>query len=420
MPISSLFAGMEAYLDGDINYTDTVDDTAIAEQTAEVASDTADASEEAKDTEVASQMLSRMCDMYDHVKQFGIDRTFVSLYNRHGELDRVCGMRFPSCESMDVVGDCYSMYSTAFIAAMESSGSGLWAKIKAFIAKIWNWIKNVASKIWEKIKALFGFKKKRWQKIVDFLKRNKGKIAISAGAIAAITAATIYIKKIQQINPKIKEVQQTATEVVKNAKETIRTVVDPSVPDDIKDNKITQLGEQTETLEKETKEIQTNTADAKKLSYMQKLAFNDIHYLIHWCKEETEYYYKNSNDIFNHLANVTEALREVVIAFRDGSDGSKVINKNQSSKIKSYITRLGSVLAKLAEIDTKTAAKLNYFDTKVLEKMRENLWHKSYQYNHDANDKAVELYKNNAPDPQDLQDVYNEVARNYPGELDAI
>lgn len=32
----------------------------------------------------------------------------------------------------------------------------------------------------------------------------------------------------------------------------------------------------------------------------------------------------------------------------------------------------------------------------------------------------MELYKNNAPDPQDLQDVYNEVARNYPGELDAI
>ena len=73
-------------------------------------------------------MLSRMCDMYDHVKQFCIDRTFVSLYNRHGELDRVCGMRFPSCESMDVVGDRYSQYSTAFIAAMEN-GKFLPAKL---------------------------------------------------------------------------------------------------------------------------------------------------------------------------------------------------------------------------------------------------------------------------------------------------
>lgn len=50
MSISSLFAGMEAYLDDGISRIDTVDDTAIAEQTAEVASDTADASEEAKDT----------------------------------------------------------------------------------------------------------------------------------------------------------------------------------------------------------------------------------------------------------------------------------------------------------------------------------------------------------------------------------
>ena len=229
MSISSLFSGMEAYLDGDVEINNNVgapDDAAadaeIAEQTAEVASDTADATEEAKDTEVASAMLSRMCDMYAHVKQFGIDRTFVSLYNRHGELDRVCGMQFPSCESMDVVGDRYSRYSTAFIAAMESSGSGLWAKVKEIISKIWNWIKNVASKIWEKIKSIFGFKKKRWQKVIDFLKRNKGKIAIGAGVTAAITAAIVWTKKAKAAQPVIKKVEEKvkkASETLKNNKE---------------------------------------------------------------------------------------------------------------------------------------------------------------------------------------------------------
>ena len=185
MSISSLFAGMEAYLDGDVEINNNVgapDDAAenaeIADQTAEVASDTADATEEAKDTEVASQMLSRMCDMYDHVKQFGIDRTFVSLYNRHGELDRVCGIQFPSCESMDVVGDRYSQYSTAFIAAMESSGSGLWAKIKAFIAKIWNWFKTKLANIWNGIRKLFGFQKNAWQRIKDGLKKAGSKISV--------------------------------------------------------------------------------------------------------------------------------------------------------------------------------------------------------------------------------------------------
>ena len=218
MSISSLFAGMEAYLDSDVEINN---DTAIPEEdtvvdierTAEVASDTADATEEAKDTEVASQMLSRMCDMYAHVKQFGIDRTFVSLYNRHGDLDRVCGIQFPSCESMDVVGDRYSRYSTAFIAAMEDEKEGLWAKVKKVIAKIWNWIKNVASKIWEKIKSLFGFNKSRWQKALDFLKRNKGKIAISAGAVATLTGATIWLKRRNQSKMPAKIVQQAKTTV---------------------------------------------------------------------------------------------------------------------------------------------------------------------------------------------------------------
>ena len=202
MSISSLFAGMEAYLDGDVEINNNVgtpegdaEDAAVAEQTAEVASDTADASEEAKDNEVASQMLGRMYDMYAHVKQFGIDRTFVSLYNRHGELDRVCGMRFPSCESMDVVGDRYSMYSTAFIAAMESSGSGLFAKIKAFILKIWKWIKETVSSIWNKILSIFGFKKSRVKQAAQTLMNHKGLIAGGAAVIAAATAGIIFYRK---------------------------------------------------------------------------------------------------------------------------------------------------------------------------------------------------------------------------------
>ena len=260
MALSSLFYGMEAYLDGDINYTDTVDDTAIAEQTAEVASDTADASEEAKDTEVASQMLSRMCDMYAHVKQFGIDRTFVSLYNRHGELDRVCGMRFPSCESMDVVGDRYSRYSTAFIAAMESSGSGLWAKVKEIVTKIWNWIKNVASKIWEKIKSLFGFKKKRWQKIVDFLKRNKGKIAIDAGVTAAIAATTFYIKK-NHNSEKLQQISKKAEKTVK----TIEKAADASIDSRNSPETVEQvINDAAESATELRNEVQNDVAETKK------------------------------------------------------------------------------------------------------------------------------------------------------------
>ena len=190
MSISSLFSGMEAYLDGDVEINNNVgapdgaaEDAEIANQTAEVASDTADATEEAKDTEVASQMLSRMCDMYDHVKQFGIDRTFVSLYNRHGELDRVCGMQFPSCESISPIGDRYSYASTSFIAAMEDGGTGLWAKIKATIAKIWKWIKEKVSALWNKIKSFFTFGKNKKTGVIAKLK------SLAAGTYVRIKKA---------------------------------------------------------------------------------------------------------------------------------------------------------------------------------------------------------------------------------------
>ena len=86
-----------------------------------------------KDFEIQLRLLSRMIDLYDHVNKYGIDRTFVSLYNRHGELNRVCGIQFPACESMSPHGDKYSYYSTRFLAAMEDEKGGFWARVKAIV-----------------------------------------------------------------------------------------------------------------------------------------------------------------------------------------------------------------------------------------------------------------------------------------------
>ena len=135
MSLSSLFPGMEAYLDGDITINNTVgapsgDDiasasTTAAEQSAEAETAIADDISDAKDTEVATQMLTRMLSMYQHVKKFGIDRTFVALYNQNHELDKICNTRFPSCEAFSTEGDKYSRYTASFIAAMEDQKYGL-------------------------------------------------------------------------------------------------------------------------------------------------------------------------------------------------------------------------------------------------------------------------------------------------------
>jgi len=356
MSISSLFAGMEAYLDGDISYTDTVDDTAIAEQTAEVASDTADATEEAKDTEIASAMLSRLYDMYAHVKQFGIDRTFVSLYSRHGELDRVCGMQFPPCESMDVVGDRYSQYSTAFIAAMESSGSGLWAKVKKVIAKIWNWIKNVASKIWEKIKSLFGFKQKRTEKIINFLKQHKSQIVkyglLTAGAAAAgIAGYKLVCKKWVKKTEQLKQPMETITRNISPFIADVRKIADePNF-------------EKKQRLLRELKEKYANMDDAARAIYRNeqddKIAVSDAQSLLdafdNFCDTQDFHFRQAKN--FNQ--KTADAIKVLLAAANKNKDNAL------ADDYAKFILSFSNDLQKVQTALLKHAAKGNQIDDKI-------------------------------------------------------
>ena len=177
MALSSLFYGMEAYLDGDVeinnNVTTPEDDEAMADQSAEVASDLADAQNDDKDTEIATTMMLRAHKLYNHVKTYGIDRTFLSIYNSNGELNKVCGIRFPSCESMPVTGNPHDQYSARFIAAMEAEGETWWQFIKRKAREIWEWIKEKANKIWTAIKGFFDFLTRRWRRIADYFKKNK-------------------------------------------------------------------------------------------------------------------------------------------------------------------------------------------------------------------------------------------------------
>jgi len=363
MSISSLFSGMEAYLDGDVEINNNVgapDDAAadaeIADQTAEVASDTADATEEAKDTEIASAMLSRLYDMYAHVKQFGIDRTFVSLYSRHGELDRVCGMQFPPCESMDVVGDRYSQYSTAFIAAMESSGSGLWAKVKEIISKIWNWIKNVASKIWEKIKSLFGFKQKRTEKIINFLKQHKSQIVkyglLTAGAAAAGIAGYKLICK--------KWVKKT--EQLKQPMETITRNISPFIAD-VRKIAAEPSYEKKQRLIGELRKKYANMNDAARAIYRNeqddKIAVSDAQSLLdafdNFC-ETQDFHFRQAKNINQKTA---DAIKDLLA----------VANKNKDNALADdyakFILSCSNDLQKVQTALLKNAAKGNQIDDKI-------------------------------------------------------
>ena len=229
MALSALFPGMEAYLDGDVEINNNIstpeDDEAMADQSAEVASDLADAQNDNKDTEIATTMMLRMHKLYSHVKRYGIDRTFLSIYNSNGELDRMCSMKFPSCEAFNTVGNSYDHYSTAFLAAMEAEGETWWQFIKRKAQEFWEWLKEKANKIWTAIKGFFDFLTRRWHRLVDYFKKNKNAGANDPDAKDCADdakTATEQMRETKENNDKAAEAASKAGEdVTKAAKKAI-------------------------------------------------------------------------------------------------------------------------------------------------------------------------------------------------------
>ena len=92
--LNKLFPGFESFMDGDIEINNEVtvpesDDTtaeSVADEveSEEIATEGAEIEGEAAENETAAEATNMMFDhllmMYHHVKRFGIDRTFLSLY----------------------------------------------------------------------------------------------------------------------------------------------------------------------------------------------------------------------------------------------------------------------------------------------------------------------------------------------------
>ena len=131
---------------------------------------------EAKDTEVLaeSQILSAQFDellaMQRHVAKFGVDRTFLSLFNKGGRLGRALGVNIPACESVDAVGYPTSALSMACLEAFGHKEKGVVAKIVDFIVALIQKIKNLAVRFWTWLKGLMDNQATKWQKLQNISK----------------------------------------------------------------------------------------------------------------------------------------------------------------------------------------------------------------------------------------------------------
>ena len=188
---NAMFAGCESFMEGDVEINNDVtvpasDGEALeAESVAEdVGTEGGEIAGEAEteDTkaEAANMVFDQLMNMYTHVKRYGVDRTFLSLYNSDGQLNRMVGYKFPSCESIDSVGSVRSQASRAFIVAMEEDGifKRIWTWIKETITKVYNffikvmdWFREACGNLDLRVGKLYKYFKdsaaKRWGDIKD-------------------------------------------------------------------------------------------------------------------------------------------------------------------------------------------------------------------------------------------------------------
>ena len=140
-----LIPGMEAFMeDTEVNVEVEIGapEEVVEEQeeTAEAAADIETTEEESEATDEQTEMILAQFAMlerqYNHVKQYGADRTFMRLFNSNGELERAFRLSLPSCESFDATGDRNSAESRAIVAGMEGALSTVWEFIKNLCRKI--------------------------------------------------------------------------------------------------------------------------------------------------------------------------------------------------------------------------------------------------------------------------------------------
>ncbi len=190
----------------------SVSSTELQMMEMEIVTDLANVEIDSIKASTTMSQLDQLLNMYNHVKKFGIDRTFLSLYNSNNQLNNMLGVKFPSCESADSEGYPGSNISKTFLVAMEDENEGILAKIGKGLKWIWEKIKHICSVVWDKIKSWIGLGTKKNKVILDkaaeavrngakpkSIKRIITKKRVAA-TVAVIAAALVGIKAAKEYN----------------------------------------------------------------------------------------------------------------------------------------------------------------------------------------------------------------------------
>lgn len=171
MPSYNFIPGLESFMEDttnvdvsvEVNPAEEVEEAAAAAEDDAAIEGTAEAAEST--AEQSEMILSRYMDLenqYFHIAKYGVDRTYMRLFNQNGELNSALRIKLPGCESFDTTG---SRTSAESIACMEGLGNVL--------RSIWGFLNKVATKIGLFFKKIFNAIVSRIGKLSDNIARLK-------------------------------------------------------------------------------------------------------------------------------------------------------------------------------------------------------------------------------------------------------
>lgn len=116
------------------------------------------------------ERIDHIFTMYETIKTFGVDRSFVALENFHGEFTRDFHIRLPSVEMMNPVGDPTDQLSVVCLEKLGGLVGGIWNFVKKVAVGIYHFIKKIVLGVWH---FLFGNGEKQMEAYEKAVKAKK-------------------------------------------------------------------------------------------------------------------------------------------------------------------------------------------------------------------------------------------------------
>ena len=116
------------------------------------------------------ERIDHIFTMYETIKTFGVDRSFVALENFNGEFTRDFHIRLPSVEMMNPVGDPTDQLSVVCLEKLGGLVGGIWNFVKKVAVGIYHFIKKIILGVWH---FLFGNGEKQMEAYEKAVKAKK-------------------------------------------------------------------------------------------------------------------------------------------------------------------------------------------------------------------------------------------------------